>query len=414
LKTKRNIQTSSKLSNPLDYGYVIVIASFLIIMASVGMFLSVGVFFKPLLNDFGWTRAVTSAPLAISVLVTGFAAVVAGRLADRFGPRIVVTACGILTGSGYLLMSNLHSLWQLYLYFGLFIGAGAAVTVPLLSTVPKWFVKRRTAMTGLIAAGGGVGGLIMPLLASWLISIYSWQRTYFVMGIIFLVIVLTAAQFLKKSPEEAGGGQATKTSKPVDIHKKVENRWLQSMLRTPQFWLMIILFFAFGFVVTTISVHIVNHATDLHISPTAGAGILSIANGLSVVGSIIFGVIGDRLGNKRLFVYTFFVLAASLFSLLFLGELWMLNIFAVVFGLAFGSGLAQAPALVARFFGTATLGVIFGIISFCQTLGASLGSYLAGLIYDISQDYQLIFIICGVLCLIGMTATALLKPLKNA
>jgi MFS family permease len=185
------------------------------------------------------------------------------------------------------------------------------------------------------------------------------------------------------------------------------------MLRTPQFWLMIVLFFAFGFVVTTINVHIVNHATDLHISSTAGAGILSIANGLSVVGSIIFGVIGDRLGNKRLFVYTFFVLAASLFSLLFLGELWMLNIFAVVFGLAFGSGLAQAPALVARFFGTATLGVIFGIISFCQTLGASLGSYLAGLIYDISQDYQLIFIICGILCLIGMTATALLKPLKT-
>jgi MFS family permease len=268
-------------------------------------------------------------------------------------------------------------------------------------------------MTGIIAAGGGAGGLIMPLLASRLISMYSWQRAYFVMGIIFLVIVLIAAQFLKKSPEEASAGPLNKASKPVDLHNKVENRWLQSMLRTPQFWLMIILFFAFGFVITTINVHIVNHATDLKISPTAGAGILSIANGLSVVGSIIFGVIGDRLGNKRLFVYTFFVLTVSLFSLIFLGKLWLLDIFAVVFGLAFGSGLAQAPALVAHFFGTATLGVIFGIISFCQTLGGSLGSYLAGLIYDISQDYQLIFIICGVLCLIGMTATALLKPLKN-
>ncbi len=405
-----NNRSSPKSAPIFDYGYVIVIASFLIIMANVGMFLTIGVFFKPIMNDFGWSRAIISAPLALSSIVSGLSSVLAGRLADKFGPRIVVSVFATITGLGYILMSRLSNIWELYLYLGVFLGTGAAGTLALMSTVPRWFVKRRTAMSGIISAGGGVGGLIMPLLANWLISRYSWQQAYFFIGIAYLVIILTAAQLLKKSPDRLEPPPEILVSPSIKSDLHLQRHSESALFKLRQFWLMVVLFFAFGFCIMTINFHIVNHATDLNISPIAAAGILSIYNGLSIVGSILFGVIGDRFGNQRLLIYTFAVLAASLFSLLFLKHLWMLDIFAVVFGLAFGSGLAQTPAIVARFFGTAALGLVLGFVNFSQTLGGSLGSYFAGFVYDVSGNSQLIFIACTIFSLIGVAVTTRLKP----
>ena len=100
-------------------------------------------------------------------------------------------------------------------------------------------------------------------------------------------------------------------------------------------------------------------------------------------------------------------------SLLFFDTLWQLNIFAVVFGLAFGAGMANSPALVSRIFGVAALGLILGISNLSQTIGGSLGGFLAGYIFDVQNSYQTIFVICATLCLLGMTATYFLKSHKD-
>jgi MFS family permease len=88
-----------------DYGYIIVIASFLVAMMVVGLFVSTGVFYKPMLSDFGWARAALSAPIAVSAAVNGLLSIVMGGLSDKIGPRKVVILCGILAGAGYLLMA---------------------------------------------------------------------------------------------------------------------------------------------------------------------------------------------------------------------------------------------------------------------------------------------------------------------
>ena len=110
-------------------------------VVSFATYNSFGIFFTPLSADFGWNRAVTSGAFSLSMFIYGILGIIVGALNDRFGPRVVLTFCGILLGLGYLLMSQISALWQLYLLLGVIIGTGmSGVWVPLLSTVAKWFV----------------------------------------------------------------------------------------------------------------------------------------------------------------------------------------------------------------------------------------------------------------------------------
>ena len=142
------------------YGYVIVAVAFIIMMLTFGLNYTFGVFFKPLLAEFGWTKAVTSAGYSLTTVVAGFWGIFAGRLTDRFGSKVVGIAGGCFLGLGFLLMSRIDAVWQFYLFFGIFIGIGSSVFVPLLSTVARWFARKRSTMTGVVVAGSGVASLL--------------------------------------------------------------------------------------------------------------------------------------------------------------------------------------------------------------------------------------------------------------
>jgi MFS family permease len=171
-----------------------VVGAALIIMAVMyGAYNSFGIFFKPVLTDFNWTRAVTSGGLSLSWIVHGLLGIIMGRLTDRFGPRVVLTICGFLLGLGYLLMSQIGTVWQLYLFYGVIIGAGMGGSwVPIVSTVARWFVKRRNLMTGIVLSGVSIGTLIGAPVASRLISAYDWRMSYVIVGGIVLVVAVLA------------------------------------------------------------------------------------------------------------------------------------------------------------------------------------------------------------------------------
>jgi MFS family permease len=179
--------------------------AFFIMVMSWAVYNSFGVFFNPLLDEFSWTSAMTSGAFSLSMIIYGVLGIAVGALNDRFGPRIVVTFCGFLLGIGYLLMSQVNTLWQLYLFLGVIVGIGmSGVWVPQLSTVARWFVKRRTLMTGIVIAGAGIGQLIGPPVITRLISIYDWRLTFIILGGVVLVAMVLAAQFLKRDPVHMG------------------------------------------------------------------------------------------------------------------------------------------------------------------------------------------------------------------
>ncbi|MFC2047244.1 MFS transporter, partial [Chloroflexota bacterium] len=357
---------SEKREPHFFYGYVIIVVSVCIMVISWGTFFSFGVFLEPLLTEFGLTRAVTSSIYSLALFVNGFLSIVIGRLNDRFGPRLAVTVCGLSLGLGYLLLSQISVLWQLYILYGVLIGVGMSGTfVPLASTVTRWFVKRRGLMTGIITSGQGLGLVIMVPIISWLVTNYGWRQSYIIVGVIILVLVISAAQFLKRDPAQlgllaygenkvnAGGSNLTAAGYS-----------LREAMHTKQFWMLSIMFFSVFFCLGSITVHIVIHATGLGISVTAAANILAIIGGIGILGRIILGSVGDRISNKVASIISFSLMSVALFWLAWAQDLWMLYLVAGIFGLGFGGVLALLSPMSAELFGLRSQGVILGVFMF--------------------------------------------------
>ena len=411
----QKIQQSSGAEPGFFYGYIVVVATLCIMVVAWGTFFAFGVFFKPMSAEFGWTRAMTSGAFSLCMLVRGLLGIVMGGLTDRFGPRMVMTLCGFLLGIGYLLMSQLSAIWQLYLFYGVIIGAGmGGAWVPLLSTVARWFTKRRGMMTGIVLAGTGIGTLVAPPVANWLISTYDWRVSYIITGSMILVVVILAAQLLRRDPSQMGQiPYGEDKGDEQELQLGAEEFSLKEAAYTRQFWVTSAMFFCFGFALFAIVVHIAPHATELGISTASAATILSTIGGLGIVGRVVLGSAGDRIGNRQVFIIGFILMSAALFWLAPATELWMLYLFGAIFGFVQGGmGASQSP-LVAGLFGVRSHGLILGVTSLGFTLGAAVGPFLAGYIFDVTGSYQVAFLVCAAICIVGLVLTVLLKPIRG-
>jgi len=397
------------------YGYVVVLAAFLILVMTWGTLYCFGVFFKPVLIEFGWTRAATSGAYSLCLLLLAFFGIVMGRLNDRFGPRIVVTGCGLFLGSGYLLMSQISTIWQLYLFYGVMLAIGASGSfIPLASTISRWFIKRRGLLTGIAVSGIGVGTMIMPPIANWLITDYGWRVSYIVIGIAVLVLITSAAQFLRYEPSQMGQlPYGENQAEPESVNSKTKGFSLKETIHTRQFWMISAMFFCFGVAIQSILVHIVPHATDIGISSARAVNILAIIGALSATGRIMMGGVADRIGNKLALVVVFVLMSAALLWLLVAKEPWMFYLFAIAFGFAYGGWATLLSLIPAELFGLGSLGVILGAVHFSVATGEALGPTLAGGIFDITGSYQPAFTICAALSMIAIVLALFLRPITE-
>lgn len=394
------------------YGYIVVVAAFVVMMMTGGTFYSFGVFFKPLLAEFGWTRAMTSGAYSLCILLAGLLGIGTGRLTDRFGPRAVATGCGFLLGLGFLGMSQINTLWQLYLFYGVILGIGiSGAIVPMMTTVARWFIQRRGMMTGIAASGVGIGTLIMSPIANWLVSTYGWRISYTVIGIAAFVLIILAAQFMKRDPSQIsqlpygeadlGGG---------NLNLACGSFSLQQAMQTKQLWLLCIMLFFFGISLQMIMVHVVPHITDLKIAATNAALVLAVIGGAGTGGRVIMGMAADRIGNKLAFIMSFGLISTALFWLLVAKELWMLYLFAVIFGFGYGGIATLMSPVAAHLFGLNSLGIILGVINLSSHVGETIGPIVAGHIFDITGSYNLAFLVCTVISFISLTLASVLKP----
>jgi len=395
------------------YGYIIGVAAFFNMAILGGTIYSFGVFFKPLLTEFGWTRAMTSGAYSLRSLVGGFLGIVAGRLNDKVGPRVVVTVCGFFLGLGYLLMSQISAIWQLYLFYGVIVAIGVSgLWVPTVSTVSRWFVKRRGMVMGIVVSGIGFGTLIIPPLASWLISAYDWRTAYCILAIIASVLIILAAQFLRRDPTQMGqlpyGESGVKQQSPAI---EAEGFSLREAIHTRQLWILCAMLVCFGLCLQTIMVHINPHATDLGISAISAANILAIIGGASIAGRVMMGSAGDRIGNKAAIIICFVLLSVDLFWLQLAEMVWMLYLFAAIFGFGYGGFIALMSPLVAELFGLSSHGIIFGVVNFSSVIGETVGPLLAGHIFDITSSYHLAFLFCIALTVVGLILSSQLGPI---
>ncbi|MFC1929044.1 MFS transporter [Chloroflexota bacterium] len=399
----------------LFYGYIIVLAAFFILMIVFGAEISFGVFLKPLLDEFGWTRTVISGAYSLKMVLSGVFAIVAGRLCDRFGPRLVVTCCGFFVGLSYLLMSQISTIWQIYLIYGVLLSMGAVgCMVPLLSTVARWFVKRRGLANSIVMSGNSVGMIIMPTLANQLISTYSWRFSYVIIGLMALAVTVIVAQFLRRDPRQIGLAAYGADSVSSDSSNlEIQGFSFQEAIRIRQLWIICVMMLCLGFCIHTVYVHIVPHATDIGVSASAAATILSTVGIINTGSKIGMGSIVDRIGNRRVLIIIFILMLVAFLWLPFASELRMLYIFAAAFGIALGGLGAVHSPMVAEFFGLRAHGAIYGLTMLSGCIGNAVGPLVAGRIFDIRGSYYGAFILCATLGMVGLILSISLKLQKN-
>ncbi len=381
----------------------------------IGTLVSYGVFFNSLLTEFQWSRAVISGASSLAFLLSGLFAILVGRLSDKYGPKILMSSAALFFGVGLMLMSQVSEVWQLYLFYGILFGMGlSAIDVIALTTTARWFSESRGMMTGIVKVGTGAGQFSVPFLASILIAAYGWRQAYVIIGAAALLLLFVLAQILQRDPGDlrSSGSRQEKKGTPDQCFER-DSLTARQALRTVQLWILCGANVLLVFCLLTILVHIVPHASDAGLSITQAAGVLSTIGAVSMVGRFSSGMAIDRIGSKSIMVICFFVLIASLLWLQVADELWMLYLFASVYGLAHGGFFTAISPIVVEVFGITAHGAIFGIVVFSGTVGGSAGPFLAGQIFDLTGSYELVFSMLTVMSIIAFGLILLLKPIKR-
>jgi MFS family permease len=414
---ERNNGSAKKTGKPvflgLSFPWVIALAAAILIMILSANVQSFGVFFKPIAEQFGWSRAAISGALSVRMIVVSILAVPVGYWADRYGPRKVLFPSFVLYGIAFLLIGRVTALWQLYLTQGLLMGiAGAGPWVCLVATVGKWHYERRGLALGLATAGTGLAAVVFPPLAASLIQAVDWRFATIVFGLVVLAVSIPISLVMRDPPVQADGqsddGRAEKSS--------LFHPWQAMMpfLRNRVFLAIAIMFFLFNIVNQLVMTHFVNYATDVGVSAVIAASMMSGLGIASAAGRFIEGAFSDSRGVKAAIIACFFLGGMSLILMEWNASLSMLWVSAVLFGFAFGGIIPLVPGILGERFGTERLAMTTGTVVGFMTLGAALGAYLGGFMFDLSGSYFGALTLSTALVGISLVLALLLPRLKHS
>ncbi len=400
------------------YGYVVAAAGFIAWFIGWGSYSTCfGLFFKPLVTEFQWTRADTSFAFSVSLLVQATLGIATGWLTDRLGPRIVVTVFGSFLGWSLLLISQVHALWQLVIAYAIVGGIGASVlNIPIMATVSRWFVKRRGLMTGLVQSGAGLGGFFLAPFTGRLIIRYGWRNASNMLGIMTLTLIVLAGLLLIRDPGDAGqvaDGIQTgrkKTAKSQREKDKSSGSPFRVFMSPAPFWVIAGIYASFGYFRSTFTTHTAAHVQDMGFSLSDGANVLALISASSIVGRIGMGRAADKIGNRPALMISFMVTTLIIGWLLTARSLWALYLFAAVYGFGWGALAVLRFAITAEVFGLASVGFIMGTLGFSESLIAAFGSYFGGFVFDLSGNYDQAFLICMAISFTGVFLSWRLKP----
>ena len=400
----------SKETN-FSYGWVVVGASALLMTGVFGTLGSFGVFLKPLIEEFGWTRTVTSGAMSTAQGIFGLVGIMMGRLTDKYGARILLVFGVLLGGSGYLLMSHINSIWQLYVYFGVCIGVcmGSSWT-PIGATVSRWFVEKRVLALGITSIGSATGYMLLPPIIAHVIAGHGWRFAYMMVAIVVFITAVPALILLGRNPPQGIRAVRDNETKRGNVEGKVgeaiqPREWLVTeAARTTPFWMLMIISFVGSAVFYFVSVHIVAYATDVGIPVTSAALIFTFINGVSIVSTLLAWPIAARLGNRVALLLLLAAQVVALVLFVWATSLWMFFALASLFGFGFGATVPIRTAMIPQLFGMRSVGTIIGLVAFAWAIGGITGPVLAAYIFDLSQSYDIAFLAGGLLLIIGMGA----------
>lgn len=402
--------TSSESSvTSASRGWTVVLAA-LGINLVLGVLYAWGVVAKALRGQWNWSSTEAALPFTVATAAFAITMIFAGRLQDRIGPRFVAMTGGIILGSALMLSSLVSTPLAMMLCFGVLggmgIGLGYSATTP---PSIKWFPPARKGLiTGIVVSGVGLAAVYISPLTEYLLKHTSIPRTFLLLGIGAVVLVVVLSQLLSNPPPGykpaamAPVGPARPSAVP-----RADADW-NEMLRTGQFyllWLMFVLGAAAGLMIMAHVAIIGNEQAGLKwgFMPVA---MLAIFNTL---GRILSGYLSDRIGRTRTLVLAFVLQALNMFIFSYYTTPTLILFGAAFTGLCYGTLFTLMPAAAADYYGVKNLGVNYGLLFTAFGIAGVLGPILGGRIRDLSGSYGYSYTISAVLLLIGAALAFAIK-----
>jgi MFS family permease len=389
---------------PFYYGWVIFAVTFLIYAFMYGLRYSIGVFFTPIQQEFGWTTVTTASAVTAFFWVYALAAPIVGSLAARIGVRKTVLLGGLLLGGGGALVSQVQELWQLYLFWGVIaaFGSAALYVIPTMA-LSRFFLKKRGRAVGWASVGVSVGQAVLVPVVGLAIQAYGWRAAILGMGSIVVVVTSVVGYlFLRENPESMGlhvDGEdhvtSAEPSGPV-IRDPEEYQEPQIALTTPTFRLIVLsYFFAVGGIISILT-FVVPHMIRMGIDPTQASGAFGVIGLMSAAGSFLFGIVSDRLGRKTTILVTTIGIGISFFAASILPpDMTLLYAWAVLYGLTYGGCPEQYAALISDYYGNRYATTLFGFLTLGGGIGGGLFPLIGGWLVDITGAYFWTLILLG-------------------
>ncbi|HJR74364.1 MAG TPA: MFS transporter [Luteimonas sp.] len=370
-----------------DRNWPLVAAGAVMGCVAVGVVFALAVLLQPMSTATGWSRAGLSSAMTLAFLALGFAGFGWGMLSDRYGPRVCVLAGSVLLGLACVLASRAGSLLQFQLTYGVLLGAAAAsFFAPVIAATASSFERRRNLAISLVSAGVGVAPMTLSPLVAWLITHYDWRQTLLIVGVLAWALTLPAVWFVRASPVAAAAGEGE------GANGGANGMTAPQALGSKPFIVLALAYFACCAAHSGPIFHTVSYAVGCGLSMTAAVTIYSMEGAAGLGGRLLFGVLADKLGAKRVLVAGLLVQAIAAVSYLSVNQLDGFYAVAIVFGMAYGGTMPLYASLAREAFPPRILGTVLGAATLLSSLGMASGPLLGGWLFDRFGSYTWLYI----------------------
>ena len=365
------------------------------------------VFKIPLMRTQQWSETQVQLNFTLAIFFLGVGTIIGGLWQDKVGPRRVATVAGILYGVGYMLagFSVTHqSLDGLYFSYGMITGVGMGMGyICPVATLVKWFPERRGLMTGVAVCGYGAGALIMSPIAARAIVAYGVPSTFLSLGIVYLVLVVAAAQFYANPPQgwrPAGWEPRSAVAKAATTYDYT----VREAIGTWQFWLLWLMLF----LNVSAGIMIISQASPMAqqlvgMTPVAAAGMVGLISIFNGTGRVFWAWVSDHLGRARVYLLLYAIQMIIFFSLSRIHNVTLFSAAFAIIGLCYGGGFGTMPSFTADFFGARFMGGIYGIILLAWGAAAIPSPIMVARLHQATGRFDTSLHVIAVVMLISLT-----------
>ncbi|KML53940.1 membrane protein [Burkholderia cepacia] len=391
------------------YRWVIVAAGGLMGCIAIGAMFSLPVFLRAIARDTGWSMTGISAAMTLGFIAMAVASMGWGSLSDRIGTRAVVTTGAVLLSASLALASRAPSLLAFQLTFGLAVGsATAAIFAPMMACVTGWFDTHRSLAVSLVSAGMGMAPMTMSPLAAWLVSVHDWRTSMLLIAALAAVVMIPVSLLVRRAPALDGAHAApTPAGEPAAMS-------VADALRSPQFMVLLLTNF---FCCATHSgpiFHTVSYAVTCGIPLIVAVSIYSIEGLAGMGGRIVFGILGDRVGAKRMLVTGLLAQALGALGYYFVRTLDGFYAVATLFGFIYAGVMPLYSVLARENFPLRMMGTVIGGCAMAGSLGMAAGPVAGGLIVDTFGSYGWLYIGSFAIGLGAFLIAMMFRPFEKA